>query len=134
MVNKKKVLVVDDSPIMTLVMGNIINEDPLLQVSEYAGDGIEALAKVDQVKPDLIILDLEMPRMNGVEFMKNVRAKSSAKVLVVTAEDPASPKVAQAKALGVDEVIFKPSGAVSADLKAKKSQEIRNLIHRILKI
>ncbi len=131
---KKKILVVDDSPIMSLVIGNIVSEDPLLQVVEYASDGMEALTKVGTVKPDLIILDLQMPKMNGVEFMKQVSLKSTAKVLVVTAEDPSSPIVAQAKALGVDEVLFKPSGAVSADLKAKRSQEIRDLIRRILKI
>ncbi len=131
---KKKILVVDDSPIMTLIMGSIVSEDPLLQVVEYAADGLEALQKVGAVKPDLILLDIEMPKMNGVEFMKLVRSKSSAKVLVVTAEEPNSPKVMQIKALGVDGVIFKPSGAVSADLKAKRSQEIRNEIHRILGI
>ncbi|MEB3311244.1 MAG: response regulator [Snowella sp.] len=131
---KKKILVVDDSPIMSLVIGNIVTEDPLLQVAEYASDGIEALAKVSTVKPDLIILDLSMPKMDGVEFMKQVRFKSNAKVVVVTAEEPGSPKVTQAKALGVDEVIFKPSGSVSSDLKAKRSQEIRDSIHRILKL
>ncbi|MFN5515241.1 MAG: response regulator [Cyanobacteriota bacterium] len=131
---KKKILVVDDSPIMTLIMGSIVSEDPLLQVVEYAADGLEALQKVGAVKPDLILLDIEMPKMNGVEFMKLVRSKSSAKVLVVTAEEPNSPKVMQIKALGVDGVIFKPSGSVSADLKAKRSQEIRSEIHRILGI
>ena len=129
---KKKILVVDDSPIMTLVMGGIVSEDPLLQVAEYASDGIEALAKLSTIQPDLILLDLEMPKMNGIEFMRLVRSKSQAKVLVVTAEDPASSKVAQIKGLGVDGIIFKPSGAVSADLKAKRSQEIRSEIHRIL--
>ena len=133
-VSRKKILVVDDSPIMGLVIGNIISEDPLLQVVEYASDGLDALAKVGTVKPDLIILDLQMPKMNGVDFMKQVRSKSNAKVLVVTAEDPSSPIVAQAKALGVNEILFKPSGAVSAELKAKRSQEIRDLIRRILNL
>ncbi len=134
MVTKKKILVVDDSPIMRVVIGGIVNEDPMLQIVEYAADGIEALSKVESTQPDLILLDLEMPKMNGVDFMKNVRLKSRAKVLVVTAEDPSSPKVAQARGLGVDGVIFKPSGSVSADLKAQRSQEIRNSIHRILNI
>lgn len=132
MTARKKILVVDDSPIMTVVIGGIVSEDPLLQVAEYASDGIEALQKVDEVQPDLILLDLEMPKMDGVEFLKQVRFKSRAKVLVVTAEEPSSPKVAQARSLGVDGVIFKPSGAVSADLKAKRSQEIRDSIRRIL--
>ena len=129
---KKKILVVDDSPIMTLIMGGIVNEDPLLQVAEYASDGSEALTKVASVQPDLILLDLEMPKMNGVEFLKQVRFKSNAKVLVVTAEEPNSPKVIQAKTLGIDGVIFKPSGSVSAELKAQRSVEIRNAIYRSL--
>ena len=98
---KKKILVVDDSPIMTLIMGSIVSEDPLLQVAEYAADGLEALEKVSAVKPDLILLDIEMPKMNGVEFMRLVRSKSPAKVLVVTAEEPNSPKVAQIRGLGL---------------------------------
>ncbi len=129
---KKKILVVDDSPIMTLIIGGIVNEDPLLQVAEYASDGIEALSKVSSIQPDLILLDLEMPKMNGVEFLKQVRFKSKAKILIVTAESPNSEKVTQAKALGIDGVIFKPSGAGSAELKAQRSLEIRNAIHRSL--
>lgn len=129
---KKKILVVDDSPIMTLIMGRIVNKDPLLQVAEYASDGIEALAKVSSVQPDLILLDLEMPKMNGIEFLKQVRFKSKAKILLVTAESPNSEKVTQAKALGVDGVIFKPSGTGSADLKAQRSLEIPDAIYRSL--
>ena len=133
-VAKKKILVVDDSPIMTLVLGNIVAEDPQLQVVEYASDGLEALKKIEATKPDLIILDLEMPKMNGVEFMKQIRFKSQAKVIVVTAEEANSEKVIQIKSLGIDGLVFKPSNIVAQELKNQKSQEIRNLIHRILKI
>ena len=131
---KKKILVVDDSAIMTLVIGNIVGEDPQLQVVEYASDGLDALKKVDATKPDLIILDLEMPKMNGVEFMKQIRFKSQAKVIVITAEEPNSEKVIQIKSLGIDGLVFKPSNIVAQELKNQKSQEIRNLIHRALKI
>lgn len=131
---KKKILVVDDSPIMTLVLGNIVAEDPQLQVIEYASDGLEALKKVETTKPDLIILDLEMPKMNGVEFMKQLRFKSQAKVLVVTAEEANSEKVMQIKSLGIDGLIFKPSNLIAQELKTQKSQEIRTLIHRVLKM
>jgi two-component system chemotaxis response regulator CheB len=119
---------------MTLVLGNIVAEDPQLQVVEYASDGLEALKKVEATKPDLIILDVEMPKMNGVEFMKQVRFKSQAKVIVVTAEEANSDKVNQIKSLGIDGLVFKPSNIVAQELKNQKSQEIRNLIRRILKI
>ncbi|MEB3229070.1 MAG: response regulator [Synechocystis sp.] len=131
---KKKILVIDDSPIMTLVLGNIVAADPQLQVVEYASDGLDGLKKVETAKPDLIILDLEMPKMNGVEFMKQVRFKSQAKVIVVTAEAANSEKVQQIKTLGIDGLVFKPSNVVAQELKNQKSQEIRNLIHQVLKI
>ncbi|MGA1623438.1 MAG: response regulator [Synechocystis sp.] len=131
---KKKILVVDDSPIMTLVLGYIVAEVPILQVVEYASDGADGLKKAEATKPDLIILDLEMPKMNGVEFMKQIRFKSQAKVIVVTAEEANSDKVLQIKALGIDGLVFKPSNVVAQELKNQKSQEIRNLIHQILKI
>jgi two-component system chemotaxis response regulator CheB len=134
MTSKKKILVVDDSPIMTLVLGNIVAQDPQLQVIEYASDGLEALKKVDTCKPDLIILDLEMPKMDGVDFIKQMRSKSKAKVVVVTAAPPTSPKVAQAKGLGIDGIIFKPSNLVAQELKNQKSKEICDIIHKALNI
>lgn len=130
----KQIMIVDDSPIMRVILGNIISEDSRLTIVEYAGDGLEALSKLERVKPDLIILDLEMPQMDGLTFLQNLKTKSNAKVLVVTGADLNSPKINQAKMLGVQGVINKPSGVVSPDLKAKKGEEIKNTIYRILGI
>lgn len=129
---KKQIMIVDDSPIMRVIIGNIISEDVNLTIAEYASDGQEALSKLTNIKPDLIILDLEMPNMDGVTFLQNLKIKSNAKVIIVTGADLNSPKINQAKMLGANAVINKPSGVVSPDLKVKKGEEIKKTIYRIL--
>ncbi|MGI0482627.1 response regulator [Geminocystis sp. CENA526] len=129
---KKQIMIVDDSPIMRVILGNIISEDVNLSIVEYASDGKEALAKLTNIQPDLIILDLEMPEMDGITFLQNVKAKSTAKIMIVTGADINSPKINQARMLGAQGVINKPSGVVSPDLKAKKGDEIKKTIYRIL--
>jgi two-component system alkaline phosphatase synthesis response regulator PhoP/two-component system response regulator VicR len=69
---KKTVLVVDDQPhIVRLIQVNLEKEG--LQVST-AGDGVEGMAKVRQVKPDLVILDVIMPRKDGFEVLREMKA------------------------------------------------------------
>ncbi|MBL1208811.1 response regulator [Geminocystis sp. GBBB08] len=132
--NIKQIMIVEDSPIMRVILGNIISGDPHLMIVEYANDGKDALLKLTNVKPDLIILDLEMPNMDGITFLQNVKAKSNAKIMVITGALNNSPKINQAKMLGAQVVITKPSGVVSPDLKEKKGQEIKHTIYRILGI
>lgn len=133
MVAKKNIMIIEDSPIMRVILGSIVGEDPTnLQISEYAANGKEALEKLNIVKPDLIILDLEMPEMDGITFLQNVKMKSNAKIMVVTGAEATSPKRNQAKILGAEAIIDKPSGVVSPDLKAKRGQEIKQTIYRLL--
>jgi two-component system chemotaxis response regulator CheB len=87
------------------------------------------------VQPDLILLDIEMPEMDGLEFLRHARLKSKAKVIVLTSVAPTgSPKAMRALALGADAVITKPSGAVSYDLEEKRGSELRQTIYRLLEI
>ncbi|MGK7876420.1 MAG: response regulator [Xenococcaceae cyanobacterium] len=127
-------MVVEDSPIMRVVMGNMIYKDPLIEIVEYANNGKEALEKLGSTQPDLILLDIEMPEMDGLEFLRNSRLKTNAKVIVLTGEPSSSPKVSNAKTLGANAVVSKPSGAVSLDLQEKRGQEIKQLIYQLLNL
>ncbi len=132
---KKKIMVVDDAAIMRMVIRNMLSQDPNLEMSDSAANGKEALAKLDQVQPDLILLDIEMPEMDGLEFLHHARLKSKAKVIMLSAVAPGgSPKAAQARSLGADAVISKPSGAISFDLEDKRGLHIKRLIYRLLDI
>lgn len=128
-------MVVDDSPLMGLVVRNLFSDDPNVQIAGYAKNGKEALDKLDELKPDLILLDIEMPVMDGFEFLPRAKLKSRAKVLILSSIATAGSEVAaKARKLGADAVINKPSGAVSLDLKAKTGSELFQVVYKLLNI
>lgn len=132
---RKRIMIVDDAALMRLVIQNMFHGDPHLRMAGFASNGREALDKLAEVDPDLILLDIEMPEMDGLEFLRHARLKSRAKVVVLTSVAPkGSPKAMQALALGADAVISKPSGAVSYDLEEKRGSELRRAIYRLLEI
>ncbi len=82
---KIRVLVVDDSAFMRNAIAKIITQDSDFQVIGTARDGVEAVDKVFSLKPDIVTLDIEMPRMNGLEALKVIMEKNPVPVLVVSA-------------------------------------------------
>src|SRR5436309_2758071 len=102
---RPSVLVCDDEPNLRELIR--VSLGPGYAVHE-AGDGEEALALARSLRPDLIILDLMMPRLNGFDVLADLKADSAlarTRVLVVTAQ-PASEQ--EARAAGADGVIVKP--------------------------
>jgi two-component system chemotaxis response regulator CheB len=132
---KKKVMIVEDSNAMRLIIRNMINTNPNLMVVKTASNGKEALELLPTAQPDLILLDLEMPEMGGLEFLRHARLKTRAKICVLSSIAIAGSSVAsQARSLGADGVISKPSGAVSYDLEEKRGSEFWQVIHQLLGI
>jgi two-component system chemotaxis response regulator CheB len=130
---QKKIMIVDDSATMRLVIYNFLNSNPDFKATAFASNGKEALEKLDTVKPDLIMLDIEMPEMDGLEFLRHVRLKTDAKVIVLSAiAQPGSPQVQMARSLGADAVVAKPSGSISIDLEEKISSELWQVIYQVL--
>jgi len=120
---KKKVMVVDDAAMMRIVVQNILRGHPDFFVAGYAENGKTALAKLPQIQPDLILLDIEMPEMNGLEFLRHARLKSKAKIVILSSVAGSGSRIAvQALSLGADAIVTKPSGAVSYDLDRKTGQ------------
>lgn len=121
----KTVLVVDDSFVMRTLIKDILLSDPELQVVGEAANGVETIEKVKQLNPDVILLDIEMPTMDGIECMKRLKLISTARVVVISSVTQiGSVQAMEARRLGVFDVISKPSGALSLDLKAKKGSDI----------
>ncbi len=80
-----RVLVVEDSPLMCKVLTNILNADPRILVAGVAHDGKEAVEIVPWLKPDVITMDIHMPRMDGLEATKQIMAYNPTPILVVSA-------------------------------------------------
>jgi two-component system chemotaxis response regulator CheB len=132
---KKQILVVDDSFIMRTIIKDIVESDPDLQVAGFAENGKVGLQRMRELKPDAILLDLEMPEMSGLDMLKRLMLLGKAKVIVVSsAGQIGSPQALEARRLGAVDVIAKPSGAMSLDLQAKKGHEIVQSLRRALQL
>lgn len=101
----QKILVVDDEkPISDIVKFNLTKEGYEV-ITAY--DGEEALEKVEDDSPDLILLDLMLPKSDGLEVARRVRAKHSIPIIMVTAKDSELDKVVGLE-LGADDYVTKP--------------------------
>lgn len=120
-----KVLVVDDSFVMRSLVKKIIEADADLKIVGEAGNGQEALDQIPGTAPDIVLLDIEMPVMDGLECLKRLRLQSRAKVIILSSvAQVGSPQAMEARKQGAFEIIAKPSGAMSLDLAAKKGHDI----------
>jgi len=129
----KRVLIVDDSFIMRAIIKEIVQSDQNFEVVGEAENGKVGLQKARELKPDLILLDLEMPEMGGIDMLKRVALLSKAKVIIVSSLGQlGSAPALEARRLGAVDVIAKPSGAMSLDLKDKSGHEILQSARRAL--
>ena len=81
---KTRVLIVDDSSFMRMAIRGILVKEPSIEVIGTASDGVEGVEKAIALKPDLITMDVEMPRMDGISALKQIMAKAPTKVLMVS--------------------------------------------------
>lgn len=117
---EKTVMVVDDSAVMRTILKQIISSDPDLTVIGEASDGREALALVNSLDPDVILLDIEMPELDGIKCLKCLRLIHRAQVVIVSSLGYAgSSQSLEAKRLGAVDVVAKPSGTLSFDMAQK---------------
>ena len=121
----RRVLIVDDSLLMRTVIADIVSSDPDFEVVGEAVDGMDALEKAAALRPEIILLDIEMPRLDGIGALKQLRLASLARVIVVSsAAQIGSPQAVEARRLGAVDVIAKPTGALSLDLEARQGHAI----------
>ena len=84
MSNPARVLVVDDSPTMRGLITAVLNADPDVDVVGQAGDALEARAAIKKLNPDVVTLDIEMPNMNGLEFLEKIMQLRPMPVIMVS--------------------------------------------------
>ena len=89
-----RILVVDDHPVVRRGLKNLLGAHPGWEVIDEAGDGMEAVHKSGQLAPDVVVLDISMPRMSGLEACRLIRRNTPrSEVLIVTQHD--SPQMMQ---------------------------------------
>jgi len=106
---KIKVLIVDDSALVRKVMAEILSSDKDIEVIGQARDPIYALEKIKQQQPDVITLDIEMPRMDGVTFLKKIMAENPIPVVICSSlAEQGAKTTLEAMKSGAVEIITKP--------------------------
>ncbi len=117
MAGKQLILVVDDEPGILRLINLVLSNDGFRVVA--AGNGMEALHLAEARRPDLVILDIKMPEMSGLEVMRRMRDRSSTPVILLTGQTQDEKKVLGLDA-GADDYISKPfnPGELSARVRA----------------
>jgi two-component system chemotaxis response regulator CheB len=111
-----RLLIVDDSALMRRVLGEVFQNEAGFEVA-FARDGVEALEKVHAFKPDVVTLDVQMPRMHGLDCLNRIMVERPCPVVMVsslTAEG--ADATLEALELGAVDFVTKPDGAVSLAL------------------
>lgn len=120
---KIKVVVVDDSAMVRALLTQIINADPRLQVVAAAADPYEARELIKLHNPDVITLDVEMPKMNGITFLKNLmRLRPTPVVMISTLTQDDAPATLEALECGAVDFLGKPQGR--SDIALREYSEI----------
>jgi two-component system chemotaxis response regulator CheB len=124
-----RVLVIDDSAFSRQAITRMLATSPLVEVVGVARDGEEALRKTFELEPDLITLDLEMPRMDGFTFLRIVMGKRPTPVMIISGR-AGEEDVFKALDLGAVDFIAKPKPHPAPELVAIEQELIRK-VHAI---
>jgi two-component system chemotaxis response regulator CheB len=137
-----KVLVVDDSAVVRQVVTGLLADDPGIEVVGSASDPIFALEKMKSSWPDVIVLDVEMPRMDGITFLKKIMAERPTPVVICsTLTEKGAQTTMAALAAGAVAIVTKPkvglkqflddaSSDMIATVKAAARANVRRLVMR----
>jgi two-component system chemotaxis response regulator CheB len=112
-----RVLVIDDSALMRKLIPQIIERDSSIHVVGTAMDGEFGLKKIEELKPQVVTLDLEMPRMDGMETLKQIMRRHKLPVIMVSSQTTGgATSTFKALALGAIDFVAKPRDAASAKM------------------
>ncbi len=118
-----RVLVVDDSALIRQLMTQLLDADPGIEVVGSAADPYIAREKIKQLKPDVLTLDIEMPRMDGLTFLRNLmRLRPMPVVMVSTLTEHGAQVTLEALALGAVDFVAKPKLDVARGLTSYSGQ------------
>jgi two-component system chemotaxis response regulator CheB len=126
-----RVLIVDDSAYMRVVLKDMLESGSGVQVIGSAKDGLEAIEMTRSLSPDVVLLDIQMPKMDGIATLQRMMKETPTRVVMLSAMDKVDDQLPlRALELGAVDFISKPSGPISIDIVHFKDQII-NVIKNV---
>jgi len=126
---KIKVLVVDDSFFMRKMISDILMSSGVIEVIDTAKNGLEAVEKTAKLLPDVVTLDVEMPKMNGLEALQKIMANNPVPIIMLSSlTKSGADTTIKALAYGAFDFVAKPSGAISFDIADIKNELIDKIL------
>jgi two-component system chemotaxis response regulator CheB len=120
-----KILIVDDSLLMQKVLVDLLQSDSQISVIGTARDGEEALQKIKTLQPDVVTLDIEMPRMNGLTTVRKIMQTNPLPVIMISALAQREAQLTlKALEFGAVDYVPKPSGPISLNMDTVKDELI----------
>ncbi len=124
--NRTRVLIVDDSAVVRQVLTDLLSHDPGIEVLGSAADPIFAMEKMQKQWPDVIVLDVEMPRMDGITFLKKLMAERPTPVVICsTLTERGAETTMQALAAGAVDIVTKPKIGLKNFLQESAQEFVR---------
>ncbi len=123
-----RVLVVDDSAFMRRVIADAIASQPDMEVAGVAHNGLDALLKVEQLQPDVVTLDVEMPDMDGLTALRHLMARYPRPVVMLSSQtQDGAITTLRALSIGAVDFVAKPSGAISLDFSRVREELLQKI-------
>ena len=123
-----RVLIIDDSALVRNMLKRILEQDPQIEVVGSAADAYIAREKIKKLHPDVLTLDVEMPKMNGIAFLKNLMRLHPLPVVMVSSLTTKGAEVTlEALELGAIDFVSKPQGDFAASLEEVSQEIIRKV-------
>lgn len=123
-----RVLVADDHPAMREGLALAISSEPGMEVAGKAADGHEAVALFRECRPHAVLIDLQMPRMGGLEAIESIRAIDKRAVIVVLTTYPGDARVMRALTLGATSYLLKSSSTAEILMAVRSAAEGRQTL------
>jgi|JI10StandDraft_1071094.scaffolds.fasta_scaffold47088_3 two-component system chemotaxis response regulator CheB len=124
-----RLMIVDDSSMMRMIISNVVSRLPDVRIVATCENGSVALSKLAAARPDVILSDIEMPVMDGLTFLRQVRLRTRAAIIILSSvANLGNPNVDLARKLGADAVLCKPSGSTSYDLEEKLGAQLQRIV------
>src|SRR3954463_14060744 len=123
-----RVLITDDSALMRKVLQSILTADPNMEVVGEARDGREAVSLAEQLRPDVITMDINMPRMDGLQATEMIMSSNPRPIVIVSSESRDGADITlKALELGAIDFVAKPSSGIDLDMNAVREELTRKL-------